>query len=258
MNIVFWNTHRNTFINKYLLKLIEEKNIDIVLLSEYVDKPENLINDLYINGLRYKMGEGISCKKINVIFKNNIKIFLNDDNANYISLKTERNNLKFQLFALHFPSKLRTGERERNIIAQEMKNDIKKHKNAVILGDFNSNPFEESIVALSGFNALPTKEKKKRTVQGKTEKILYNPMWRFLGEFEDMPGTYFYDNSSDINYYWNLFDQILITQDFIEYFESEKLEIIKKISDINLVKNKKIDNKISDHLPIFLSLKEED
>ena len=114
-----------------------------------------------------------------------------------------------------------------------MKNDISKHKNALIMGDFNSNPFEESVVAFSGLNALPTKEKTERTVKNKKKKILYNPMWKFFGDFDTIPGTYFYNNSKDVNYYWNIFDQILLTHDFIKYFEDEKLEIIKEIKDIN-------------------------
>ena len=34
MNIAFWNTNRKADINKYLIKLIEWKNIDIMVLAE--------------------------------------------------------------------------------------------------------------------------------------------------------------------------------------------------------------------------------
>lgn len=257
MNIVFWNTNRNEYINKYLLKLIEERDIDIIILAEYNAQGNNLINKLYMKRLDYEFAQGISCKKIKVIFKKKIKIRLNDDNANYISLKIEKGNFQFQLFASHFPSKLRVSENDRRIVAQEMKGDIKKYKKTLIIGDFNSNPFEETVVALSGLNALPTKKMKTRQVQGRKEEILYNPMWKFFGDFSSIPGTYFYNNSSDINYYWNIFDQVLCTHEFIPYFEDKKLEIIKKINDINLIKNQNINKTISDHLPIFVSLKEE-
>ena len=33
-----------------------------------------------------------------------------------------------------------------------MKCDIEKYENAIVIGDFNSNPFEEAIVALSRLN----------------------------------------------------------------------------------------------------------
>lgn len=257
MNIIFWNTNRNENINKYLLQLIEEKDADIIILAEYNDQSSKLINELYLKDLYFKVVRGIACKKINVMFKSNIKPTLNDDNANYISLKIEKNNLQFQLFASHFPSKLRTDERNRRIVAQEMKGDINKYENAIVIGDLNSNPFEETVAALTGLNALPTKEMKIRRVQRKEEKILYNPMWKFFWDFSSFPGTYFYNNSSDINYYWNIFDQVLMTHNFIKYFESEKLEIIKKIENINLIKKEKIDGAISDHLPIFVSLREE-
>lgn len=257
MNIVFWNTNRNKNINKYILQLIDDRNIDIIVLAEYTSQENKLINDLYIKELNYESAQGISCKKIKIIFKKDINIILNDDNANYISLKIERTNLRFQLFASHFPSKLRTNERDRRIIAQEMKGDIDKYENAIIVGDFNSNPFEETVIALSGLNALPTQEMRSRIVQRRKEKILYNPMWRFFGDFTSIPGTYFYNNSSDINYYWNIFDQVLITHNFIKYFEDEKLEIVKSIGSSKLIKKQKPNKEISDHLPIFISIKEE-
>ena len=111
--------------------------------------------------------------------------------------------------------------------------------------------------ALSGLLALPTREYKKRKVDGIEKKILYNPMWKFFGDFETNPGTYFYNSSNDLNYYWNLFDQVLVSQELADLFNNEKLEIIKEINKKSLIKRNKINNEISDHLPIVFSLEEE-
>ena len=57
-------------------------------------------------------------------------------------------------------------------------------------------------------------------------------MWKFLGNFETYPGTYFYNSSEDINYYWNIFDQVLISNELLKYFENENVEIIKRINEL--------------------------
>ena len=58
-------------------------------------------------------------------------------------------------------------------------------------------------------------------------------------------------------YYWNLFDQVLVSQEMVNLFNNESLEIIKKINKKSLIKRNKINKELSDHLPIVFSLKEE-
>ena len=51
MNISFWNTHKNEKINEFLISLILEKNLDIMILAEYNDNINYIINELYIKKL---------------------------------------------------------------------------------------------------------------------------------------------------------------------------------------------------------------
>lgn len=257
MNISFWNTHRNKSINDFIALMIIENDIDIMIMAEYEDDIDSLINMLYVKEKYYNEVVPIACKKIKIIYRNNITAEMNNDCSNYVSLNVLKENLNFQLFATHFPSKLYSSDADRNIVARILKDDIENYNNALVVGDFNSNPFEITMSALSGLLALPTKEHETRTVQGVERKILYNPMWRFFGDFATLPGTYFYNNSNDLNYYWNIFDQVLVSQNLVNVFDNNKLEIIKKIDEKNLIKNNIIDREISDHLPIFFSLKEE-
>ena len=143
------------------------------------------------------------------------------------------------------------------MLSRELKEDVNKYNKCIVIGDFNSNPFEKSIVSASCLSALPSKDKKYRKVQGKMYKILYNPMWKFFGDFDKYPGTYYYDSSNDINYYWHIFDQVLISQGLINYFDDKSLKIVKNINTKNLIIKQKINKSISDHLPIYFSIKEE-
>lgn len=257
MNVSFWNTNKNNDINKYLIEMIIKKDIDIFILAEYVDNIDEIINDLYYQGEIFKEFKPFACKKIKILYKDDIKIERNNDESNYVAISVLRGNLKFELFSVHFPSKLRTPDDNRQITAGVLKNDVEKYERVVVVGDFNSNPFEKTMVGLSCMLSLPTKSKTERTVQGVTHKILYNPMWKFFDEFKTIPGTYYYCNSEDINYYWYIFDQVLISHDLLEDFDDNKLEIIKCIGDKSLIRNEKVDASISDHLPILFSIKED-
>lgn len=257
MNVSFWNTHKNNDINEFIMEMIIEKSIDVMILAEYTDNINKLINELYIHGEYYDEITPIACKKIKMLYKKDISIQINNDCSNYVSIDIKRYSLAFELFAVHFPSKLYTSNDNRELIAGALKNDIEEYDKSIIVGDFNSNPFDKAMSALSGLLALPTKEYTKREVQGIKRNILYNPMWKFFGDFENIPGTYFYNSSDDINYYWYIFDQVLISHKLVKLFKSDTLEIIKKINQKSLIKENKINDKVSDHLPILFSIEEE-
>ena len=257
MKISFWNTYRNKDINSFLIPMIIEKKIDIMILAEYEDNIDCLLNNLYINGESYDKFIPIACKKIRIVYRKDINVELNNDCSNYVSITINYHECQFELFATHLPSRLHSSEGDRNIVVRILKEDVEKYDKAVVVGDFNSNPFETTMVAFSGLMAIPNKECKKRKVQGQEKKALYNPMWRFFGDFETLPGTYYNNNGKDLNYYWNIFDQVVVSQDLVNKFDNNKLEIIKKIKNKNLIKRNIIDKSISDHLPIVFSLKED-
>ena len=253
MNIIFWNTNKNNNINQYLKKIVINQNADIVVLAEYNDNIKMLNQELYLKGYYFEECEILACKKIKIIHSKDMKVEICDDNSNYVSITINNKKDNIQLF----PSKLHTSDDNRQLIASQLKDDIDKYDKAIIVGDFNSNPFEKTIIAASCLSALPSKKKLNRCIHGKEYSNLYNPMWRFFNDFEKYPGTYYYDNSDDINYYWHMFDQVLISSKLNERFEENSLKIIQKINKKSLIKNEKIDKNISDHLPIFFSIREE-
>jgi hypothetical protein len=84
----------------------------------------------------------------------------------------------------------------------------------ILMGDFNDEPFDESMVTL-----LPST--RDRTL-ARAGGFLYNPFWRFLGEmvpyrigenFQGHGGTFFH--RAGVETRWLTFDQILFSSAFV-------------------------------------------
>ena len=249
INICFWNINKKK--NKKILEnLILENNIDILILIEDINNYSKIGN--------LKKAEFINPEK-DIKFYHNNKLYLScsNDQEKYKGYKVNYKNNTFYLFGVHLPSKLHSSERTRNLVISALKTDLKDKEKYIICGDFNSNPFDETLISADSFSALPCTSKRKRTICGIKCENLYNPMWKFFDDFEKIPGTYYYDSSDAINYYWNTFDQVLLSYNIIKLFNNESLKIIKKVCDRSLIKNNKIDKTISDHLPVLFSIKED-
>lgn len=137
-----------------------------------------------------------------------------------------------------------------------------KTKNTILLGDFNTNPFETNMLNANVLHAIPYKEEinnSSRVVSGNEYDKFYSPMWKLLGKSSPPYGTYYYNTSKITNYYWNLFDQVIIRPVVLKAFNEESLEIITKTKKQNLLdKNNRPDKEqYSDHLPLFFSIREE-
>ena len=46
MKFAFWNVHQNPVINHYIVDLIYENELDIIVLAEYKDNEQKLIDEL--------------------------------------------------------------------------------------------------------------------------------------------------------------------------------------------------------------------
>ena len=88
----------------------------------------------------------------------------------------------------------------------------------------------------------------------KTYKKFYNPMLSLISEDSKIYGSYYYNDPQ--NMYWHFFDQCLLRREMMPYYQ--KVEILKKVGDIDLIKNDKPNETVSDHLPIMLYLSEEE
>lgn len=165
---------------------------------------------------------------------------------------------------VHLPSKLQAGDDERKEILREVKFEVEqlegklKIDKTLVVGDFNVNPFEDSMVLANSLHALPigeiVKRKERRTVNGKAYSMFYNPMWSLMGDFKEPAGTYYYPKGGLRTDYWNIFDQVVLRPTLVDKLNKNTINIIYKVNDQPLIKDGKPIDTISDHLPIFFEL----
>src|SRR5262249_32918619 len=114
------------------------------------------------------------------------------------------------------------------------------HRRTVLVGDFNMNPFESGLVAAGGLNSVMSRRiaaRLVRTVQGREYRFFYNPMWAHFGDARsDTAGSYFYDSAEHVNYFWNVFDQVLLRPELAERFDGNQLRVLTSVGATSLVR----------------------
>ena len=131
---------------------------------------------------------------------------------------------------------------------------------AFIVGDLNANPFDAGVAGFYGLNASSNRDivlrQAERTLNGRTSRFLYNPMWRFLGD-SNTPGTYYNRLSTPVCYDWFVLDQILLSPDLVPCFDEASLRILTWEAGqqfggqrLTMPESNIPDNRISDHLPL--------
>ena len=172
----------------------------------------------------------------------------------------------FILVAAHLRSMLYQSLESQNYTCVELATDIRGVEErldtdrTVVAGDLNVNPFDFGMVAALGLHGMMSQgqtEKRKRKVAGREYPLFYNPMWSYMGDLsEGPPGTYHYETSEQVNYGWNMFDQVLVRPSMIPRFDFNCLEIITSVGEESLLTERGMpDKSISDHLPIVFGIK---
>ncbi len=262
MNIAFWNTHQNKEINSMIVNLVIQRDLDLVTLAEYGANLDELREKLNDNGIREYYIPDI-CERIKAFGKSTIVDPGYVDK--YCSFLKVNNDITF--CTVHFPSKRFREPYDYFSEIGKIINEIKEIKKTeagkiVVMGDFNQNPYELGMIGFNGFNAIPesmhVKRKKTRSHDDVEYPLFYNPMWSCFGDNSYPPGTYFWKNHSSTNPYWNMLDQVLISEPMIDRFRKESLEIVTEIGDVKLYdSNRQPNPHISDHFPIVFSLDDE-
>lgn len=122
------------------------------------------------------------------------------------------------------------------------------------------NPFETGLVSAAGLNAVMTRQialRETRTVKGKEYPFFYNPMWSHFGDAGGTPsGTYYYSGARHREFFWHIFDQVLIRPALIDSFQNESLKILSTDGAISFLSNRGVPDPsvASDHLPILFEL----
>jgi Endonuclease/Exonuclease/phosphatase family len=264
---LFWNVNKQSR-GVLIARLAAEYDVDVIVLAETADTPDNFLSFLNHTVVAYSYAPGIGNTKIKLFVR-----FSEDLAAPVFEtdrLTVRRINLPgaqdILLAAVHFPSKHDWSEDSQAAecynLASEIRGTEEKvgHQRTILVGDLNMNPFENGLVSAVGLHAVSSRSIAKRgnrKVQAREYPFFYNPMWGLFGDATPgPPGTFYYARAEQRVYFWNIFDQILIRPALLDRFESKDLMIVSQIGDVSLLGLSGFpDARVSsDHLPILFRL----
>ena len=267
VTFLYWNTNRKG-LHKEIHALAEVHDVDVIILSEFVESPATLIEHLNsgrIKDFQFAPGE---CERIQ-IFTRFSSSFLRpryeDDWVSIRQLKLPA-RLEILLIAAHLPSKLHWSEESQALECPEFARTIIEqeenvgHQRTLLVGDLNMSPFEKGLVSANGLNAVMSRQvasRKSRTVKSRHYPFFFNPMWAHFGDRHGgPPGTYYYERSEHVNYYWNTFDQVMVRPELMDHFDGAGVRISTKIGETSLLfEDGRPNNRdFSDHLPLLFEV----
>ena len=264
---LFWNINRKP-VADVVAELAAAQKAEVVILAESVISPRRLLATLNgVAGQGYHLSTGIS-KGITILTRFSREFLRPVFESDHVSIGRLMLPARSEILlaAVHLPSKLYWSNESQSFECVELarriaeEEDRAKHQRTVLVGDMNMNPFEPGLVSSVGLNAVTARriaERVTRTVQGRPYRLFYNPMWGHLGDVRgDTAGSYFYDSAEHLNYFWNVFDQVLLRPELAKRFDSDQLSIVKSVGERSLVRGdgRPDATLYSDHLPIVFEL----
>jgi hypothetical protein len=168
------------------------------------------------------------------------------------------------IVAAHLPSKLWAGTEEQKYRFRRLRDDIAAqeahagHRNTVVIGDLNVNPFEDALTVAHGLQGVMDRVvavRPARTVQGQAWDYFNNPMWSRLGDDSvGPPGTYWHAGSGLVNHFWNTFDRVLLRPDLLFCYDPAGLVVPTHVAHQTILRQASGTTGLSDHLPVVLAL----
>lgn len=266
---MFWNLNKKPR-HGVLARLLKEKGVDVLMLAECPYEPSELLGHISReSGLKYHFARSPGCERIRIFtrFSDNFFSPRHEKNTFTVRTLTLPEKTPLILAVAHLPSKLHWDTDDQAAECQRLGDRIRQleneegHENSVLVGDLNMNPFEAGVVSASGFHGVMSRsvaKKGSRRVQEETYPFFYNPMWGLYGENTPGPaGTYYYQGSQHMVYFWNIFDQVLVRPTLLERFDDENLEVVTEIEGTSFLSPRGLPDAsvASDHLPVLFRLK---
>jgi hypothetical protein len=267
--LAFWNIAKNVSTDA-IAAFAHENSVDILVLAENHHAETEIIRNLNTDTDEYYFPDIINEARLSIF----TRYFWNSQCliSSYPDVTIRHYELPLGLsilvVAVHLGSKLWKNTEAQILNTTKIARYIQEaevkvgHTRTVVIGDFNMNPFEAGVVGAGGFHAVMDRQiaaKGSRKVDGEEYNYFYNPMWSKFGDADSTPcGTYYYNSSSEVNYFWNMFDQVLIRPSLLNYVETHAVQVVTKIREQSLLTAKGHPNRdtMSDHLPIICKLNE--
>lgn len=170
--------------------------------------------------------------------------------------------VSYIIVGIHLPANPHCSPDDRKAVISELMMDLTRFENdtkvdnTIIIGDFNSSPFDSELVQKNMFNAVLFKklimEQEKIKYNNHFYKRFYNPMLDYISESNEHYGSYYYTSSIDA-LVWYCYDQVLLRKPLVNSIID--LSYCKKIMKESLITSNGIPKKnISDHLPLVMEV----
>jgi endonuclease/exonuclease/phosphatase (EEP) superfamily protein YafD len=267
LTVLFWNLNGRP-LHPLVVSLAQKEAVDIIVLAECEVPYSDLLSTLNAGNFRKYVMPFSPSPRLQILTSLPYKSLKPVHDSGSISVRRVVPPLgeDLLLVAVHLASKSFQDSTEQTFgivrlarIIEEAEEKV-QHNRTLIIGDLNLNPFEPGVVSADGLHGVMTRKialGAGRVVDGVRRKFFYNPMWSRFGDNSDGPaGTYYYRGTTQMVYFWNIFDQVLLRPDLLPYFRDEDLSVIAKIADVSLLSRAGLPDKSvgSDHLPILIRL----
>lgn len=283
INFLIWNVENkktNEFI-EFVKEYLSDKKPDIIVFIEYTnDKLSAYLTDY--DEIKYDPNS--SKRYSRILIRKSSKIIYSTPTILFgnkvLFTKLELGTKTFNLGAVHLMSQY--GGKSPSEQVREMKSlsadivefetDIAKNGNTILVGDFNSRPYEQLLNHSDTIIALNSKLLVKQFLKSPCPEkslLFYNPMWNFMGDYnfgdkkEKPPGSIFYNTGFDPEkVHWSLIDGFLLRPTLMDCIQYESVRIINKYKNHDLVDHDLLDKKNTiinrdiypDHLPIEFTI----
>ena len=266
VTFLFWNIHKRP-LQDLIVALAREHEVDVIMLAECRLPEHVLLEGLNEGEAHYHFAHGL-CEAVRVFTRFSSEFLVPRFESDRISLRhlTLPACIEVLLAIVHLPSKLHFSEKSMAFECVALSKKIREqeaalgHSRTVVVGDLNMNPFEDGVTGTEGLHAVMSREvasRGSRTVQERPYPFFYNPMWSRFGDRPDgPPGTYYYDRSEHVTYFWNIFDQVLIRPELVPRLDSDGPTVLSKVGGTSLLApdGRPDQRGASDHLPILFRL----
>jgi len=267
--LAFWNL-RNNVTAQAVTAFAHECDVDVLVLAENSNTANDLVRTLNMNSKRLFFADSGLPGRLTILtrFRPNASCLIRDSNGISIRHYQLPLGLSFLVVAAHLGSKLWKSKDDQVQTCSRVARYICEaearvgHSRTIVIGDLNMNPFEAGVVGSEGLHAVMDRRiasQGSRRVQGEECKFFYNPMWSTFGDGDSTPpGTYFYNSGGEVNFFWNVFDQILVRPSLLSFLDRDAVRVVVKLNNGSLLDSNGVPDKrrMSDHLPIVCRLNE--
>lgn len=267
--IAFWNLNGNVAAAR-VAALARESDADILIFAEDGNPLKEILRALNHGASRFYFPDLGESDRLTILtrFPPDPSTLILDSPG--VSIRHYRLPLgdSFLIVAVHLASKLWKKTEDQILSATRLARIIRQaeekvgHARTLVIGDFNMNPFEAGLVGSEGLHGIMDRRivsAVSRIVHGESCPFFYNPMWGILGDSgPSPPGTYFYNSGSEVNYFWNTFDQIMLRPALLNALAKDGVDVVTEIEGITLLNGmgRPDRNTGSDHLPLVCRLSE--